>query len=346
MGVEAIVKDLQKKAGVDSVSIGTEFIDSDRTPSGVFQFDLASGGGWPQGKLSIIYGQESSGKTNLVLVSIALFQKLNPDSFAVFVDVEHSFDAKWAAMLGVDVDRLVLVKPGYGEQAVDMTLNFMAAEDCGFLAVDSLAALEPAKEVTSDAGTALVGGNSQLIGKLMRKGVFVLGQEVRNGHFPTVVYVNQIRHKIGQMHGNPEYMPGGNAMRHTSGLTVRIYGKGVVVKEVSGVMPAHKETSIIMKKWKVPIVSINAEYDMVMIPHNGRSPGYVKDWNTVSNYLKIMGLLEKAKGGWHMFDHHFKNLTECRHFIYKDKEIEQQVKSDIIQAAVNETNGVPEELQE
>lgn len=346
MGIQNIVKGLQKQTGDETISIGAKIVDVERVPSGVFQFDLATGGGWPQGKISIIYGPESSGKTNVVLISLGLYQRMNPEMYAVFVDAEHSLDIKWAATLGVDTERLVVVKPGYGEDAVDMTLELLKAEDCGFLALDSLASLEPEKEAESDASKALVGGNSQLIGKLMRKSVHTLGAEAAKEHFPVVVFINQIRHKIGVMYGNPEYMPGGNAMRHTSGLTIRIYGKNDLVKSVSPTMPAYKDTKIVLKKWKMPIVSINAEYKMVMIPHDGMSPGHVKDWNTVSHYLKEMELLVKVKGGWELMDNVYSSLKECEDYIYSNTELEQTLKQHIIQAAVDEANGVPEELQE
>lgn len=339
-----LVAEIQKDNGEGAISIGVEVVDVDRQMTGVFAFDLASGGGFPKGKISLVYGPESSGKTNLCLLAIAQAQKEQPDKYCVFVDIEHSFDAKWAQALGVDTEKLIVIKPSHGEVAVDNVIAFIKASDINVIVTDSLAALTPINETTSSAGKASVGGNSQLIGKLMRLSVFALSDAEREGRHPTILFINQIRHKIGQMFGNPEYMPGGNMMRHTSGLTVRLYGTNMIIKEVSAVMPAVKDTKVVIKKWKVPIVSINAEYNMAMIPHAGLRCGQTKDWGTVLTYLKSMEHVKKSKKGWMLFDEEYKILNDCRDYIYETLERESMVKQLIIEAAVLEANGTPEEL--
>ena len=246
-----------------------------------------------------------------------------------------------AAKFGVDVGKLIVLQPDYGEQAVDLVDAFLQAEDSNLIMVDSLAALIPMKEQESTSERMQVGGNSHLVGNMMRKCVSGMQREKKKDHFPTILLVNQLRMKIGVMFGNPETMPGGNSMKFASGLTVRVYGKDVVDEKISKAMPIAKKTSVILKKWKVPIVAINSEYQMTMVAHSGMKPGQVADWNTVSTYLKDMELLAKnGNKGWSLFDDHiFPTLDAVREFIYEDPDREQEVKQLIIDTVLAKTHG-------
>lgn len=336
MKLESVVGSMKKEHGDSAVTKGSELVDVERLPTGVFPFDLASGGGFPRGRTSIIFGPESSGKTNLALMAIALEQKINPEMQNVFVDVERSYDAKWAARLGVDTGRLTVLHPEYAEQAVDMVDAVMQADDVSIVVLDSIAAMMTANEGESSAEKASVGGSSAVVGKLVRKATTNFGSQKRKGLFPTLLLINQIRHKIGVMFGDPETMPGGNSLKFASGLTVRLYGKGKVVKEIHPAIPAYKETKGVIKKHKVPIVSTGFEYDMLMIPHEGHMPGHCEDWNTVSNYLRNMGGLGKTEDGkaWVMLGEEFKTLTAAKASLYSDVATEQKVKSHIIEKSL------------
>lgn len=284
------------------------------------------------GRCSIVYGPESSNKTNLALLAIAEGQRMYPDKLAVFVDVEYALDLVWARRLGVDTEKLIVVHPEYAEQAVDMLESFLYANDVFCVVLDSIAALSTQNEIESSAEKMSVGGSSLIVGRLFKK-VTVSFNKMRNQGLmpPAFISINQIRHKIGVMFGNPETMPGGNAPKYASSMTVRVYGKNVVDKKINATMPSYKEVSIIIQKWKVPILSVNAVYTMLMLDVAGKTAGHVEDWNTISSYLKELDYLGKAeKGGWTMFGDHFKTLDEAKTALYDDPQLLADAKQTII----------------
>lgn len=328
-----VVKQLRKDHGDEIATFGAKFSDCPRLPTGIFPFDLASGGGFPMGRLSVVYGPESSGKTNIVLRAIAEGQLLYPDKTAVIVDTENSYDPAWGAILGVNNDKLIHVQPDYAEQVVDIVEGFLHASDVFVVALDSVAALITTNEIESSAEKAVVGGASLVVGKLTRKATraLMVSRKQNGGFAPAFICINQIRHKIGVMYGDPETMPGGNALKFASSLTVRLYGKNVMDKKLSPVMPAYKETSIIIKKWKMPILAVSSTYQMQTLDANGNKPGHVEDWNTISTYLKELDYLSKGeKGGWDMLGNNYKTLAECKETLYSDSTLLQEVKRTII----------------
>lgn len=135
------------------------------------------------------------------------------------------------------------------------------------------------------------------------------------------------------MYGDPETMPGGNAVKFSSSFTVRLYAKNVIDKKVNAVLPAYKETSVIMKKWKVPILAIKGDYTMLMLDHGGKRPGFVSDWNTVAAYLKDLNYLSKSDkvgGGWMLFGDKYQTLEAVRDKLYGDPVLLAQTKAQLI----------------
>jgi hypothetical protein len=159
-----------------------------------------------------------------------------------------------------------------------------------------------------------------------------ISRKVNNGGFsPAFICINQIRIKIGVMFGDPETLSGGNAQKYFSSLTLRIYGKNVMDKKIHPVMPVYKNASVVVKKWKMPILSVNAEFDMAMLPMGDRGAGYVEDWNTISTYLKELDYLTKgAKTGWEMFGEKYATLDAARTFLYADPQLLYEAKQTII----------------
>lgn len=329
-----IIKKMKKDYGESVAKRGSdEYVDTPRLPTGIFPFDLASGGGFPMGRVSIVFGPESAGKTNVVLKAIGQGQKIYPHMQAVFVDAEHAFDPLWARMLGVDTDRLIVIHPEYAEQAVDMIEAFLYASDVFCVALDSIAALSTQNEIESSAEKAAVGGASLIIGKLFKKATVSFNRMRNSGQMPPAfIGINQIRHKIGQMFGDPETMPGGNAIKFASSFTVRVYGKNLMDKKLHPVLPVYKETSIIIRKWKMPINATTAVYNMQMIPAGGKEPGHVEDWPTLKAYLTELDYLGKAeKGGWSLFGETYPTLDAVRTSLYGDPETLLEAQTQIIQ---------------
>lgn len=274
----------------------------------------------------------NSNKTNLCLKVIGQGQRMFPEKRAVFVDAENSFDPVWATTLGVDVDRLIVVSPEYAEQAVDMIEAFLYASDVFTVVLDSIAALSTQNEIESTAEKAAVGGASLVVGKLFKKATVSFNRMRNKGEMPPAfIGINQIRNKIGVLYGDPTTMPGGNAVKFSSSFTMRMYGKNVLDKKVHPVLPAFKETTVTMSKWKVPINATSAVFNMQMIEANGRKPGYVEDWPTLKAYLTELDYLDKApKGGWLLFGDTFKTLDEIKAHLYGDPAYLQEVRDTIV----------------
>lgn len=316
----------------------------ERLPTGWFPFDLAIGGGLPEGKVTTFFGPESSGKTNAALKAIGAYQQIHPKKTCVFVDVEHSFDSPWAQSLGVDLDKLLVIKPGYAEQTVDIIDKFLReADDLGLMVVDSIAAMITTNEAESSAEKAVVGGNALVIGKLGRKLILGMAKAFEQGRTPTIILINQIRYKIGVMFGDPETMPGGKIIPHISSLIVRFYGKNIVDPKINKELPCRKKTSFILKKWKCQIVQTHGEYEMVTIPHDDMEAGEVSDWNLVSSRLKAYGHLVKGnnKQPWILFGEVYKTLVEIREKLAKDGDFDFRVRKVIFDQAVAEANNLP-----
>jgi recombination protein RecA len=332
VSMAGLLTTFKKDMGDGIGSFGGALIDRERIPTGIFELDLAIGGGLPRGKVSIVYGPESSGKTNAVLLAIANHQKLWPDLTCAIVDLEHAFDPEWAKLLGVDTDKLMIVQPDYAEQAVDIVESLLMADDCGLVAMDSLAALVTTSELDSSADKAVVGGAALVIGKLYRKTTHALQQASKAGRFPTLVYVNQITHKIGVMFGDPETTPGGNKPRFQSSMTIRLYGKNKIIKEVSSTMPVVKETTFIIRKWKAPIKFASGAYELVMMAHNGLQPGMSDDFGTVAEYLKTWGDFKKVeKGqGWLIHGEEYKTIDQFKQRYYSDQSFASGIRKHVI----------------
>lgn len=340
----AILAKLHKDFGAEIGGLGDKYVNLPRLPFDIFPLDLALGGGIPWGKLTEIYGPESSNKTNKVLKLIRSAQRMYPDKKQVFIDAEHALDPSWATKMGVDMDRVIVMHPDFAEQAVDFVEAFLYAPDVSLVALDSVAALITANEIASSADKAVVGGASAVVGKMIRKAVLAMGQARKQnpeGFAPAFVCINQIRHKIGVMFGDPETTPGGNALRFAAACRLRSYGKNVVEKKIDPAMPSYKECNIIIRKWKFPILQVNAQYSMQMLKFGGRGYGHVEDFNTVATFLKECDYLTKGHGGsWLLSGSEFQTLAAVRQYLESDPEVMASYKAAIISEMVDKGDGI------
>jgi len=332
--------------------IGANKLPTDRLPTGIFQFDLATGGGFVVGRVNLVYGPESSMKSTLCLKAVASAQKKWPNKVAVFVDIEGHFDNTWAKRMGVDCERLAYVAPTSSEEMIDVVEQLMYAEDVSVIVIDSLAAMVTTAELESSSEKAVVGNASLAVNKFYRKSTRALLVMEGRGTPVTLLLVNQTRSKIGVMYGDPETMPGGVAFKFASYLTVRVYGKDEFDKTLSDDLPAYKKVSVIVKKWKQPIASRNSEMMIALmnIPAFGLKIGDSYDWNTVLGYLKSLGMLAKSKEGWDFVDTgsgeivcNFKTQDEMKARMYVDPEFAELVKNAIIVAVLDGDNLIPPE---
>lgn len=212
------ISQIEKKFGKGSVMrLGDRTaVDVDVIPSGSLTLDKALGiGGYPKGRIIEIYGPESSGKTTLTLHAIAQAQKQGGK--AAFIDAEHAIDPVYAKNLGVDIDELILSQPDSGEQALEIAEMLVRSGVIDLIVIDSVAALVPQVELDGEMGDAAVGLQARLMSKALRK---LSG--VMNKTKCTVIFINQLREKIGVMYGNPETTTGGRALKFYSSVRVEI----------------------------------------------------------------------------------------------------------------------------
>ncbi len=222
--------------------------------TGALSLDIALGGkGIPRGRVCELFGPESSGKTTLALHVIANAQKAG--GVAAFIDAEHALDTTWAKNLGVDISGLLVSQPDTGEQALDITEMLIKSNAVDIIVIDSVAALVPAAEVEGDMGQRHVGLQARLMSQAMRKLTSVIGKSRT-----CLIFINQIRMKIGVMFGNPETTPGGNALKFYS--TVRIDVRRIsTIKDSAGQAIANRVRARIVKN-KVAAPFKTAEFDL------------------------------------------------------------------------------------
>lgn len=216
--LEASLKQIKKQYGEGAIMrLGDRSnVDIGVIPSGSLTLDLALGiGGYPQGRIIEIYGPESSGKTTFSLHAIAEVQKQGKK--AAFIDAEHAIDPEYAANLGVNIDDLILSQPDSGEQALAIAEILVSSQAIDLIVVDSVAALVPQAELDGEMGDATIGLQARLMSKAMRKLSGLL-----NKSECTIIFINQLREKIGIMFGNPETTPGGRALKFYSSVRLEV----------------------------------------------------------------------------------------------------------------------------
>ena len=283
-----------------------EVVDIPAISTGSIGLDIALGiGGVPQGRVIEIFGPESSGKTTLTLQVIAECQKAG--GTAAFIDAEHALDPLYAKKLGVNVDELLLSQPDTGEQALEVADMLVKSQSVDLLVIDSVAALTPRAEIEGEMGDHHVGLQARLMSQALRK---ITGNIQRSN--ATVIFINQIRMKIGVMFGNPETTSGGNALKFYSSVRLDIRRIGAVKEgeEVIG-----NETRVKVVKNKVSPPFTKAEFQIL----------YGKGINVegeIIDFGQKLGLIEKA-GSWYSYDDEKigQGKTNASNFLRENKKI-------------------------
>ena len=283
-----------------------EVVDIPAISTGSIGLDIALGiGGVPQGRVIEIFGPESSGKTTLTLQVIAECQKAG--GTAAFIDAEHALDPLYAKKLGVNVDELLLSQPDTGEQALEVADMLVKSQSVDLLVIDSVAALTPRAEIEGEMGDHHVGLQARLMSQALRK---ITGNIQRSN--ATVIFIKQIRMKIGVMFGNPETTSGGNALKFYSSVRLDIRRIGAVKEgeEVIG-----NETRVKVVKNKVSPPFTKAEFQIL----------YGKGINVegeIIDFGQKLGLIEKA-GSWYSYDDEKigQGKTNASNFLRENKKI-------------------------
>ena len=298
----------------------TQTIDVELLSSGALGIDLVLGGGYPKGRIIEIFGPESSGKTTLALHAIAENQKTG--GTAAFIDAEHALDPAYARKLGVDTDNLLVSQPDNGEQALEIVETLVRSNAVDLIVVDSVAALVPQAEIDGDMGDSHMGLQARLMSQALRKLTGII-----NKSKATVIFINQIRMKIGVMFGNPETTTGGNALKFYASvrLDVRRIGQ---IKEGENISGNRTKVKVVKNKIAPPFRV--AEFDIMYNEGISRT-GDVLD-------LAVANEIVGKAGAW--FDYDGSKIGQGREatkkYLKENPEvmakIEKQVRDKVINA--------------
>jgi recombination protein RecA len=315
--IETALSQLEKQFGKGSVMrLGAKeaIVPISVISSGSISFDAALGvGGVPRGRVVEIFGPESSGKTTITLQIIAEAQKAG--GLAAFVDAEHALDPAYAKKLGVDVDNLLVSQPDYGEQALEITEALVKSGAVDVLVVDSVAALVPKAELDGEMGDSHVGLQARLMSQALRK---LTGTVAKSR--TCLIFINQIREKIGVMFGNPETTTGGRALKFYSSVRIDIRRIGAV-KEGEVVVGSRTKVKIVKNKVAAPFR--DAEFDILYGEGISRE-GDVLDLAVLHN------IVEKS-GAWYSYsgERIGQGRENVRNFLKENKEIFGRIDSEL-----------------
>jgi|TARA_B100000287_G_scaffold169741_1_gene160114 recombination protein RecA len=314
--LESTITQIERNYGKGSVMrLGErEVVDIDTISSGSLSLDVALGiGGLPKGRIVEIYGPESSGKTTLALHVIAEAQKVS--GTCAFIDAEHALDPVYAKKLGVNTDEMLISQPDNGEQALEIADTLVNSNAIDVLVVDSVAALVPRAEIEGDMGDSHMGLHARLMSQALRK---LTGSIARSQCL--VIFINQIRQKIGVMFGNPETTTGGNALKFYASVRMDIRRIGAI-KDRDEVVGNQTRVKIVKNKLAPPFKTV--EFD-IMYGEGISKTGEILD------LASSRGLVEKS-GAWYSFngDRIGQGRENAKNFLKDNPEVAQKIETEI-----------------
>jgi recombination protein RecA len=321
--LEAALSQIERAFGKGSVmKLGSRDLglDTDTVSTGSLGLDIALGiGGLPRGRVIEIYGPESSGKTTLALHAVAEAQKKG--GIAAYIDAEHALDPGYAKKLGVDIDELLISQPDTGEQALEITDTLVRSAGIDIIVIDSVAALTPKAELEGEMGDSLPGLQARLMSQALRK----LTASISKSN-TIVIFINQIRMKIGIMFGSPETTTGGNALKFYASVRLDIRRIGSI-KDRDEVVGNQTRVKVVKNKVAPPFKQV--EFD-IMYGHGVSKVGELVD-------LGVKAAIVEKSGSWYSYDgtRIGQGREAAKNFLTQNKDV-----ADKIEAQIRENAGV------
>jgi recombination protein RecA len=318
--LESALASIERRFGKGSIMPlrSAERVKVEAIPTGSLALDIATGvGGIPKGKIIEIFGPESSGKTTLALHVIAEAQKRG--GIAVFIDAEHALDPKYAQKIGVDVDNLYISQPDYGEQALEIAESLLRSGAVDVIVIDSVAALVPKDELEGEIGEAHVGKQARLMAQALRK----LKSLAHNAN-AAVIFINQLREKIGVMFGNPETTPGGRALKFFADMRLDVRRVGDA-KEGDNKVGSRVRVKVVKNKLAPPFRE--AEFDMIY------GEGICKLCELIDTASEL-GVIKKS-GAWYSYGEIRlgQGRDQAKKFLQENPELAQEIEKKVREVA-------------
>ena len=311
-----VLADIEKQFGKGSImKLGEqENVEVEVSPSGSLALDIALGvGGYPKGRIIEIYGPESSGKTTFALHAIAEVQKNG--GRAAFIDAEHSLDPVYASNLGVDINELLLSQPDTGEQALEICDALVKSEAVSIVVIDSVAALVPQAEIDGEMGDSHVGLQARLMSQALRK----LSGSINKTN-TIVIFINQLREKVGILFGNPETTPGGKALKYYASVRLDIR-RGEQIKQGTDIIGNKTNIKVVKNKVAPPFRTTSVD---IMYGEGVSKLGEIVDMSA------DIGLIEKS-GAWYSYngDKIGQGRENVKQFLKDNPELCEQLEMEI-----------------
>ena len=310
--IDSAFSQIEKQFGKGAVMIlgETPSQNVEVRSSGCLSLDVALGiGGYPKGRIIEIYGPESSGKTTLALHAIAETQKTG--GVAAFIDAEHALDPLYAQNLGVDLDNLIISQPDTGEQALEITESLVRCGAIDTVVIDSVAALVPKAEIDGEMGSSHIGLQARLMSQALRKLAGII-----NKSKATVIFINQLREKVGVIYGSPEVTTGGRALKFYA--TIRIDVRRIEsIKNGSNFVGNRTRAKIVKNKVAPPFKE--CEFEIIF----GKGVSFEAD---VANLAVSKGIIEKAGSSWFSYKGmRLQGMNNLREALVNDKNLLQEI---------------------
>ena len=331
--LESVFSVIEKEYGTGSImKLGdANSVDVEVIPTGSLTLDMALGvGGLPRGRVIEIYGPESSGKTTVALHVVAEAQKMGGE--AAFIDAEHALDPVYAKKLGVDIDNLIVAQPDTVEQALDIAEALVRSGALDVIVVDSVAALVPKAEIDGEMGDSHVGLLARLMSQALRKLTAVISKSGT-----VVIFINQLREKVGVMYGNPETTPGGRALKFFSSVRLDVR-RGEVIKNGTELIGNKTKVKVVKNKVAPPFKT--AEFD-ILYGEGISKEGNILDFAVENNIIK-------KSGAW--FSYNGEKIGQgrdnVRKYMVENKEFTAEIDRQVRELLKNNSGYLPSEADD